>query len=64
MEIAGLAGQNVVFWWGSIKWLDLQTTYRIRAEPFRVYSYMIGLHSVVVSTSVYICGSDTAGRQI
>ena len=26
--------------------VDLQSTYRYRAEPFRVYSYMMGLHSV------------------
>ena len=39
---------------GSIKRLDLQSTYRYRAEPFRVYSYMRGLHSVVVATSVYM----------
>ena len=39
---------------GAIKRLDLQTTYRIRAEPFRVYSYMIGLHTAVVTTSVYM----------
>ena len=38
----------------SVKRLDLQSTYRYRAEPFRVYSYITGLHSVVVATSVYM----------
>ena len=45
---------------GSIKRLDLQSTYRYRAEPFRVYSYMMGLHSVVVTTSVYMRVSHSA----
>ena len=39
---------------GSVKRLDLRSTYRYRSEPFRVYSYMIGVHSVVVATSVYM----------
>ena len=39
---------------GSIKRLDLQSTYGYRAEPFRVYSYMMGLHSVVATTFVYM----------
>ena len=43
----GIAGQNVLFWRGSIKWLDLQTTYRYRAETFGIYSYRIGLPSCV-----------------
>ena len=42
-----IAGQNVLFWRGSIKWLDLQTTYRYRAETFGIYSYRIGLPSCV-----------------
>ena len=39
---------------GFIKRLDLQTTYRYRAEPFRVYSYMIVLHSAVITMSDYM----------
>ena len=39
---------------GSIKRLDLQSTYRYRAEPFSVYSYMRELQSAVVTTSVYM----------
>ena len=35
-----IAGQNVLFWRGSIKQLDLQINYRYRAETFRIYSYM------------------------
>ena len=34
--------------------LDLQSTYRFSAEPFKVYSYMMGLHSVVATTSAYM----------
>ena len=43
-----IAGQKCPILKGSIKRLDLQSIYRYRAEPFRVYSYMMGLHSVVV----------------
>ena len=39
---------------GSIKRLDLQTTNRYKAEPFRVYSYIRELHSAVDTTSVYM----------
>ena len=39
---------------GSIKRLGLQSIDRYRAEPFRVSSYMMGLHPVVVATSVYM----------
>ena len=38
-----IAGQNVLFWRWSIKRLDLQTTYRYRAENFRIYFHRIGL---------------------
>ena len=38
MEIAG----NVLFWRVSIKRLELQTTYRYRAETLRIYSYRWG----------------------
>ena len=38
-----IAGQNVLFRRGSIKRLDLQTTYRNRVEIFRIYSYRSGL---------------------
>ena len=44
---------------GSIKRLGLQSIYRYRAEPFRVYSYMMGLHPVVVATSVYMQASHS-----
>ena len=37
-----IAGQYVLFWRGSIKWLELQRTYRYRAETFRIYSYRWG----------------------
>ena len=46
-----IAGQNVLFWRRSIKRLDLQITYRYRAETFRVYSYRLGLPSCVVTRS-------------
>ena len=35
-----IPGQNVLFWRGSIKRLNLQTTYRCRAEIFRIYFYV------------------------
>ena len=54
--IMEIAGQNVLFWRGSIK-IDLQTTYRY-AEPFRVYSYMIGLPSSVITTSWLYAGQS------
>ena len=38
-----IAGQNVLIWGGSIKRLDLQTTYRYRAKHFRIYFYWRGL---------------------
>ena len=38
---------------GAIKRLDLQTTYRIRAETIRLYSYMTGLPSSVITMSDY-----------
>ena len=46
-----IAWQNVLIWRGSIKRLDLQTTYRYRAEPFRIYFYRIGLPYCVVTRS-------------
>ena len=46
-----IAGQDVLFWRGSIKWLDLQTTCRYRAETFRVCSYRIELESCVVTSN-------------
>ena len=39
---------------GSIKRIDLQTTYRYSAEPFRVYSYMVVLHSAAITMSDYM----------
>ena len=42
-----IAGQNILFWMGSIKRLDLHTTYRYRAVIFRIYSYRAGLPSCV-----------------
>ena len=42
-----IAGQNVLFWRGSIKRLDLHMTYRYRAETFRIYLYRVGLPSWV-----------------
>ena len=56
--------QNVLFCRGSIKRLDLQMTYRYRAEPFRVYSYMIGLHIRCSYNVLIICVSVAAGRQM
>ena len=44
---------------GSIKRLDLQSIYIYSAEPFRVYSYMMGLLCVVVTTSVYMRASHS-----
>ena len=46
-----VAGQDVLFWRGSIKRLDLQTTCRYRAETSRVFSYRIELQSCVVTRS-------------
>ena len=46
-----IAGQNVLIWRGSIKRLDLQTTYRYRAKHFRIYSYWRGLPCFVVTRS-------------
>ena len=46
-----IAGQDVLFWRGSIKRLDLQTTCRYRAETSRVCSYRIELQSCVVTRS-------------
>ena len=46
-----IAGQNVLFWTGSIKRLDFQTTYRYRAETFRFYSYRLGPLSCVDTRS-------------
>ena len=46
-----IAGQNVLFWRWSIKRLDLQTTYRYRAEYFRIYFHRIGLPSFVDTRS-------------
>ena len=42
-----IAGQNVLFWRGSIKRLDLHMTYRYRAETFRIYLYRLRLPSWV-----------------
>ena len=61
--ITEIAGQNVLFCGGFIKRLDLQTTYRYRAEPFRVYSYMIGLHSAVITMS-WLYAGQSAGHQM
>ena len=46
-----IAGQNVLFWRGSINRLDLQINYRYRAETFRIYSYRIEIHSCVDTRS-------------
>ena len=46
-----IAGQNVLFWRGSTKWLDLHMTYRYRVETFRIYFYRLGLPSCVVTWS-------------
>ena len=46
-----IAWQNVLFWRGSIKRLDLQTTYRYRAVPFWIYFYRIELPYCVVTRS-------------
>ena len=46
-----IAGQDVLFWRGSIKRLDLQTTCRYRAETVRVCSYRIELQYCVVTRS-------------
>ena len=40
-----IAGENVLFWCGSIKRLELQMTYRYRAKTFIFYSYMSGKSS-------------------
>ena len=55
--IMEIVRQNVLFCRGSIKRLDLQMTYRYRAEPFRVYSYMIGLHIRCSYNVLIICVS-------
>ena len=44
-----IAGQIAPFWRGSIKRLDLRTTYRYRVETFGVYSYPTGVPSFVVT---------------
>ena len=49
-----IPGQNVLFWRGSINQLDLQINYRYKAEPFRIYSYWIELHSCVGTRSYLI----------
>ena len=46
-----VAGQDVLFWRGTIKRLDLQTTCRYRTETFRVRFYRMGLQSYVVTRS-------------
>ena len=46
-----IAGQNVLFWRGSIKRLELQTTYRYRAKTFVIYSYMSAQPSSVDTRS-------------
>ena len=46
-----IAGQNVLFWRGSIKRLDLHTTYRYRAVICRIYSYRAGLPCFVDTRS-------------
>ena len=61
--IMEIVRQNVLFCRGSIKRLDLQTTYRYSAEPFRVYSYMIGATILCNYNVLTICGSVTARRQ-
>ena len=51
---------------GSIKRIDLQTTYRYSAEPFRVYSYMVVLHSAAITMSDYmrVSHSETSKLKI
>ena len=46
-----IAGQNVLYWMGPIKRLDLQTTYRYRDKHFTIYSYWRGLPHFVVTRS-------------
>ena len=46
-----IAGQNVLFRSGTIKRLDLQTTYRYMVETFRIYSYRKELQSCVDTRS-------------
>ena len=46
-----IAGENVLFWMGSIKRLKLQTTYWYRAEPSIIYSYMSGQPAFVDTRS-------------
>ena len=46
-----IAGQDVLFWRGSINRLELQTTCRYRAETSMVCSYRIELKSCVVTRS-------------
>ena len=56
--IMEIARQKCPILKGFIKRLDLQTTYRYRAETFRVYSYMIGLHSSVITMSWLYAGQS------
>ena len=46
-----IAGENVLFWRGSIKRLELQITYRYGAKTFIIYSYMSGQPSSVDTRS-------------
>ena len=57
-----IAGQNVLFWRGSIKQLDLQINYRYSAETFRIYSCMIELQTPRIQ-GLTLYGSVTTGRQ-
>ena len=61
-----IAGQDVLFWRGSIKRLDLQTTYRYRAETFRVRFYRIALQSYVVTRSnrIWVSHSGTSNLKL
>ena len=55
--------QNVLIWMGSIKRLDLQTTYRYRAKHFRNL-FLLGRATVLCSNKIWeYAGSVTAGRQ-
>ena len=58
--------QNVLFWMGSIKRLDLQTTYRYRAKHFRIYFYWRGLPYFVVprSANMRVSHSGTSNVKI
>ena len=59
VEIWYFAGQNVLFWSGSIKRPDLQTAYRYRAKSFRVDSNMIGRSAVTRSDLMRVSHSWT-----